>query len=147
MRSARICPPFGGPHPADHRAVHCGTIGTVSGRCQADYATAPVWAGAGHLLGWARCSQASAPAGLGWYSRRKGQRLMKDLTVLTPPLLICAVVIIAIVAFLRHEMGRTGGDQSELADDISAAGPQADDEPDSAPGSDANASAPATSDS
>jgi hypothetical protein len=71
---------------------------------------------------------------------------MKDLTVLTPPLLICAVVIIAIVAFLRHEMGRARGDQSELAD-ISAAGPEPDDEPDSALGSGANASAPASSDS
>ncbi len=72
---------------------------------------------------------------------------MKDLTVLIPPLLICAVVIIAIVAFLRHEMGRARGDQSELAADKSAAVPQADDERDSEPGSDATASAPATSDS
>ncbi len=37
---------------------------------------------------------------------------MKDLTVLTPPLLMAAVVVIAIVAFLRHELGR-GRIQSE----------------------------------
>jgi hypothetical protein len=37
---------------------------------------------------------------------------MKDLSVLTPPLLTGAVVVIAIVAFLRHEMRRSrrGGD-------------------------------------
>jgi hypothetical protein len=32
---------------------------------------------------------------------------MKELSVLTPPLLMCAVVVIAIVAFLRHEMHRS----------------------------------------
>jgi hypothetical protein len=32
---------------------------------------------------------------------------MKDLSVLTPPLLMGAVVVIAIVAFLRHEMRRS----------------------------------------
>jgi hypothetical protein len=32
--------------------------------------------------------------------------LMQDLAALTPPLLVCAVVVIAIVAFLRHEMRR-----------------------------------------
>lgn len=31
---------------------------------------------------------------------------MKDLSALTPPLLVFVVVIIAIVAFLRHEMRR-----------------------------------------
>lgn len=42
---------------------------------------------------------------------------MQYLSVLTPPLLMCAVVVIAIVAFLRHEMRRShpGADQ---ADDI-----------------------------
>lgn len=45
---------------------------------------------------------------------------MQVLSVLTPPLLVCVVVVIAIVAFLRHEMGRsrTGrsarGDQAEV---------------------------------
>jgi len=37
---------------------------------------------------------------------------MQVLSVLTPPLLVCAVVIIAIVAFLRHEMGRSRTDRS-----------------------------------
>ena len=32
---------------------------------------------------------------------------MNDLAALTPPFLIGAAVIVAIVAFLRHEMGRT----------------------------------------
>lgn len=45
---------------------------------------------------------------------------MQALSALTPPLVVCAVVIIAIVAFLRHEMarsrsGRSGpGDETEL---------------------------------
>ncbi len=30
---------------------------------------------------------------------------MKYVSVLTPPALVCAVFIIAVVAFLRHEMG------------------------------------------
>jgi len=47
---------------------------------------------------------------------------MKDLSVLTPPFLMAAVVIIAIVAFLRHEMGRGRVDRAE-PDDISAPDP------------------------
>ena len=45
---------------------------------------------------------------------------MQALSALTPPLLVCAVVVIAIVAFLRHEMGRSragrsaGGDEGEV---------------------------------
>jgi hypothetical protein len=51
---------------------------------------------------------------------------MQDLSVLTPPLLMCAVVVIAIVAFLRHEMNRShidsptpgeNGDDPATADD------------------------------
>jgi hypothetical protein len=37
---------------------------------------------------------------------------MQDLASLTPPLLVCAVVVIAIVAFLRHEMNRSRADKS-----------------------------------
>lgn len=51
---------------------------------------------------------------------------MQDLSVLTPPLLMCAVVLIAIVAFLRHEMGKKGPDESEPADDIPPAPPISD---------------------
>ena len=46
---------------------------------------------------------------------------MQALAALTPPFLVGAVVVIAIVAFLRHEMGRsrTGrsipGDESKVA--------------------------------
>jgi hypothetical protein len=45
---------------------------------------------------------------------------MQALSALTPPLVVCAVVIIAIVAFLRHEMARSRagrsapGDETEL---------------------------------
>ncbi len=46
---------------------------------------------------------------------------MQDLSALTPPLLVCAVVIIAIVAFLRHEMGRSRGGEPDHGEDISAA--------------------------
>jgi hypothetical protein len=53
---------------------------------------------------------------------------MKDLSALTPPFLIAAVVIIAIVAFLRHEMGRGRVDRAD-PDDIPA--PDADHEQDS----------------
>lgn len=54
--------------------------------------------------------------------------LMTDLSALTPPFLIAAVVIIAIVVFLRHEMGRGRVDPAD-PEDISAADP--DDEQDS----------------
>jgi hypothetical protein len=54
--------------------------------------------------------------------------LMNDLSVLTPPFLVAAVVIIAIVAFLRHEMGRGRVDRAD-PDDISA--PEQDREQDS----------------
>jgi hypothetical protein len=42
--------------------------------------------------------------------------VLKDLSVLTPPLLVCAAFLIAVAAFLRHEMGasrrRRDADQS-----------------------------------
>ena len=63
----------------------------------------------------------------GW-SGEGSIRLMKDLSVLTPPFLMAAVVIVAIVAFLRHEMGRGRVDRAD-PDDISA--PDEDQEPDS----------------
>ena len=53
---------------------------------------------------------------------------MQDLSVLTPPLLMAAVVVLAIVAFLRHEMGRRHVDQAD-PDDNSA--PAAEHEQDS----------------
>jgi hypothetical protein len=48
--------------------------------------------------------------------------LMADLSVLTPPFLVAAVVIIAIAAFLRHEMGRGRADRADQ-EDISAPDP------------------------
>jgi len=58
-----------------------------------------------------------------WYGqlaelRRK--RVLSDLAVLTPPLVVCVAVLIAIRAFLRHEMGP--GEPSaddDLSSDIS----------------------------
>jgi len=69
---------------------------------------------------------------------------MKDLAVLTPPFLVAAAVITAIVAFLRHEMGRKRIDRADLEGDFSAPAPQADNEEDSKSASDApTASTPA----
>jgi hypothetical protein len=42
---------------------------------------------------------------------------MQALSALTPPLLVCAVVVVAIVAFLRHEMRRSRTDQSHAGDE------------------------------
>src|SRR5579864_3136470 len=39
-------------------------------------------------------------------SRRKGGAMLQDISALTPPVLMCAVVLLAIGAFLRHEMNR-----------------------------------------
>jgi hypothetical protein len=47
---------------------------------------------------------------------------MADLSVLTPPFLVAAAVIIGIVAFVRHEMGRGRVDRAD-PDDISAPDP------------------------
>ena len=44
---------------------------------------------------------------------------MKDLSVLTPPLLMAAVVVLAIVAFLRHEMRRSRSGRDDQTADIS----------------------------
>jgi hypothetical protein len=38
---------------------------------------------------------------------------MQDLSALTPPLLVCAAVLFAIGAFLRHEMGRRRSGEAE----------------------------------
>jgi len=51
---------------------------------------------------------------------------MKDLTVLTPPLLMAAAVVVAIVAFLRHEMGRGRAQAEDEAADPAEPGPAAD---------------------
>jgi hypothetical protein len=40
--------------------------------------------------------------------------VLTDLAVLTPPAVVCAALLIAIIAFLRHEMGpaRPGDDEA-----------------------------------
>ena len=45
---------------------------------------------------------------------------MQDLSALTPPLLIAATVVLAIVAFLRHEMRRAGQRREDPPDAISS---------------------------
>jgi hypothetical protein len=52
---------------------------------------------------------------------------MKDLSVLTPPLLVCAAFLFAVGAFLRHEMG-AGRSRSKRVrfGDISDDGPELD---------------------
>ncbi len=62
---------------------------------------------------------------------------MNDLAVLTPPFLVAAAVIFAIVAFLRHEMGRRRADRADEQGDIPA--PLADDERDSKAAEDTSA--------
>jgi hypothetical protein len=52
---------------------------------------------------------------------------MQDLSALTPPLLMCAVVVLAIVAFLRHEMNRSGRDSSTPYDNAAASEQPGDD--------------------
>jgi hypothetical protein len=66
---------------------------------------------------------------------------MNDLAVLTPPFLVCAVVVLAIVAFLRREMGRPRPDRRVGGEDNSAPAPTAADELDDAAGSDTDAAA------
>jgi hypothetical protein len=56
---------------------------------------------------------------------------MKYVSVLTPPALVCAVFLIAVVAFLRHEMGARRRRSEDLpSDDISDEGPIPEREPD-----------------
>lgn len=46
--------------------------------------------------------------------------MLSDLAVLTPPAVVCAALLIAIVAFLRREMGpRRSGDDEAQPPDIS----------------------------
>lgn len=49
---------------------------------------------------------------------------MKDLSALTPPLLMAAIIIVVIIAFLRHEMarGRAGQRGDDRADPAAEAG-------------------------
>ena len=67
---------------------------------------------------------------------------MSVLAALTPPFLVCAVVIGAIVAFLRHEMGRGGEERDVGSEDNSGPAPSARNGPEDGRGSDAS---PATS--
>jgi hypothetical protein len=56
---------------------------------------------------------------------------MKYVSVLTPPLLVCAAFLIAVVAFLRHEMGaRRRRSEDVPSDDISDEDPIPGREPD-----------------
>lgn len=59
---------------------------------------------------------------------------MKDLSVLTPPLLMGAVVVMAIVVFLRHEMRRSRPRREDQTAGISSTEQFEDDDLDSASG-------------
>jgi hypothetical protein len=48
---------------------------------------------------------------------------MQDLSALTPPLLMCAAVLFAVGAFLRHEMGRKRSAEDEEPEGIPPAPP------------------------
>ena len=63
---------------------------------------------------------------------------MSALAALTPPFLVCAVVVAAIVAFLRHEMGRGRGHRGVAREDNSGPTTTARDEDDHRAGSDAD---------
>jgi hypothetical protein len=64
---------------------------------------------------------------------------MSVLAALTPPFLVCAVVIGAIGAFLRHEMRRGREDRGVGAEDNSGLAATARDQADDGAGSDADA--------
>ncbi len=72
---------------------------------------------------------------------------MQDLSALTPPLLICAVVVIAIVAFLRHEMNRSRAAKSAPGENGFAAAQQRGDDLQSQPHDDSAAPRTASGDS
>lgn len=63
------------------------------------------------------------------------------LSALTPPLLTCAVVVIAIVAFLRHELAKKRPDQAERPADEPGA---QDDQPAADPSSDQPSAGPSS---
>jgi hypothetical protein len=71
---------------------------------------------------------------------------MTDLSVLIPPFLMCAAVIVAIVAFLRHEMGRARLDRQEPGDENSGPVPTPGNELDDSAGSEVDTSASARRD-
>jgi len=77
-------------------------------------AARPVGDNAKGLAAW---RPAAPPGGLpgGW---TKEKAVLSDLAVLTPPLVVCAALLIAIGAFLRHEMGGRGqhGDDPPSSD-------------------------------
>jgi hypothetical protein len=71
---------------------------------------------------------------------------MSVLAALTPPFLMCAVVVAAIVAFLRHEMGRSRKGRGIAAEDNSGPTATAGNEDEDEAGSDADAATSARRD-
>jgi hypothetical protein len=49
--------------------------------------------------------------------------MLQDISALTPPVLMCAVVLLAIGAFLRHEMNRKRPEDVDESPDIPAEQP------------------------
>ena len=56
--------------------------------------------------------------------------LVQDLEVLTPPLLMCAAVLFAVGAFLRHEMGKKRREEGDEQADAADASPDSDQDAD-----------------
>jgi hypothetical protein len=62
-------------------------------------------------------------------TRKGGHTVIRDLSVLTPPLVVCVAFLIGVAAFLRHEMGaRRRRRDEDATGDISANGTIADTE-------------------
>jgi hypothetical protein len=77
-------------------------------------------------LGGVAGDEISRPINRAW---RRETEPMKYLSVLTPPLLVCAVFLIAVIAFLRHEMGSRRSRAGDRSGDNSADPIQSHDEP------------------
>jgi hypothetical protein len=45
--------------------------------------------------------------------------MLSDLAALTPPILVCAAFLIGVIAFLRHEMGRTKNSTEDASVEVS----------------------------
>ena len=58
---------------------------------------------------------------------------MKYVSVLTPPLLVCAVFLIGVIAFLRHEMGARRSRSDDPLNDNSSGDPNPSPEGDTSP--------------
>jgi hypothetical protein len=78
--------------------------------------TDPSQGGVGHAA-TVLAALAQLTAGQFRQLRAEGAANMQDISALTPPLLMCAAVLVAIGLFLRHEMRRARGGDGQPEDD------------------------------